>query len=102
MLIENDLMGIHISQSIAGVGININQKEFHSSAPNPISIIQITHRESDRMEILAQVLQRIKNTIRSYRKEILNLSPIVIRQLSSAKKAYTFIKIQKEHLMPEL
>ena len=41
MLIENDLMGIHISQSIAGVGININQKEFHSSAPNPISIIQI-------------------------------------------------------------
>lgn len=45
MLIENDLMGIHISQSIAGVGININQKEFHSSAPNPISIIQITHRE---------------------------------------------------------
>ena len=60
MLIENDLMGIHISQSIAGVGININQKEFHSSAPNPISIIQITHRESDRMEILAQVLQRIK------------------------------------------
>ena len=64
MLIENDLMGIHISQSIAGVGININQKEFHSSAPNPISIIQITHRESDRMEILAQVLQRIKEYYR--------------------------------------
>jgi len=33
-LIENDLMGRNISQSIAGVGININQEVFHSSAPN--------------------------------------------------------------------
>lgn len=38
MLIENDLMGRNISQSIAGVGININQEVFHSSAPNPVSI----------------------------------------------------------------
>lgn len=60
MLIENNLEGSYISQSIAGIGININQEEFHSSAPNPVSIKQITLRESDRMEILAQVLQRVK------------------------------------------
>ena len=36
MLIENDLMGRNISQSIAGIGININQETFHSFAPNPV------------------------------------------------------------------
>ena len=30
MLIENDLMGRNISQSIAGIGINMNQEVFHS------------------------------------------------------------------------
>ena len=42
MLIENDLMGRNISQSIIGIGININQEIFHSSAPNPVSLLQIT------------------------------------------------------------
>ena len=32
MLIENDLMGRNISQSIAGIGININCETFHSFA----------------------------------------------------------------------
>ena len=41
MLIENDLMGRNINQSIAGIGININQEIFHSSAPNPVSLLQI-------------------------------------------------------------
>ena len=35
MLIENDLMGRNISQSISGIGINVNQEVFHSTAPNP-------------------------------------------------------------------
>ena len=60
MLIENDLMGIHISQSIAGVGININQKEFHSDAPNPVSLKQITGKEHNRHEILAHILKRVQ------------------------------------------
>ena len=33
ILIENDLMGRNICQSIAGIGININQEEFYSPAP---------------------------------------------------------------------
>lgn len=52
MLIENDLMGRNISQSIAGIGININQEIFHSSAPNPVSLLQITEEEHDLFEIL--------------------------------------------------
>ena len=60
MLIENNLEGMYINQSIAGIGININQEKFHSPAPNPVSMKQITHREYDRLEILAQILQRVK------------------------------------------
>ena len=61
MLIENDLMGRNISQSIVGIGININQEEFHSSAPNPVSLRQITKKETDRMEVLNSVLEHIIN-----------------------------------------
>ena len=40
MLIENDLTGTHISRSIAGIGININQEAFTSPAPNNRTILQ--------------------------------------------------------------
>ena len=53
MLIENDLMGRNINQSIAGIGININQETFHGSAPNPVSTTTNHRREEhDLFEIL--------------------------------------------------
>ena len=61
MLIENDLMGRNISQSIAGIGININQEIFHSSAPNPVSLLQITEEEHDLFEILKNIMLRIQS-----------------------------------------
>lgn len=60
MLIENDLMGRNISQSIAGIGININQEAFYSSAPNPVSLLQITGMEYDRFNILRNIMLRIQ------------------------------------------
>lgn len=52
MLIENDLSGQHLYSSVIGIGINVNQKEFRSKAPNPVSLTQITGREYDREEVL--------------------------------------------------
>ena len=52
ILIENDLIGRNISRSIAGIGININQEEFHSPAPNPVSLYQITGKQYDIYEVL--------------------------------------------------
>lgn len=60
MLIENELIGSTICQSIAGIGININQQEFHSQAPNPVSLWQITRKEHNCREILAQIMTRVK------------------------------------------
>ena len=41
ILIENVLRGREIIQSIAGIGLNVNQQEFMSDAPNPVSMWQI-------------------------------------------------------------
>lgn len=45
ILIENALSGRQIARSIAGIGLNVNQTEFQSDAPNPVSISQLTGRE---------------------------------------------------------
>ena len=56
MLIENDLDREWISQSIIGIGININQGEFKSDAPNPVSLFQITGKMFDRKVLLDEFL----------------------------------------------
>lgn len=60
ILIENDLTGKSISQSIAGVGINVNQRVFSSPAPNPVSLWQITGKEHSITEILKETLPRMQ------------------------------------------
>ena len=41
ILIENAIIGNEVKYSIAGIGLNVNQTEFVSDAPNPISMKQI-------------------------------------------------------------
>ena len=59
ILIEHDLQGKNLSQTIAGIGININQEFFSSPAPNPVSLKQITGEEYDLCPILRNILTRI-------------------------------------------
>ena len=56
-LIECDLQGKHIANCIIGVGININQTEFRSDAPNPTSLRLLTGREHDREEVLSAIMR---------------------------------------------
>lgn len=58
ILIENDLMGRHISQSAIGIGLNVNQEEFRSPAPNPVSLTQITKRQYDVATIARNIVTR--------------------------------------------
>lgn len=69
ILIENDLTGHSIGRSISGIGININQETFHSDAPNPVSLKQITGKEYNRYEILADILQRVQTYYHSLQAE---------------------------------
>lgn len=52
MLIENDLLGKYIENSVIGIGINVNQERFPPNLPNPVSLKQITGSENDREYIL--------------------------------------------------
>ena len=57
ILIENRIKGSTIKESIIGVGLNVNQREFRSDAPNPVSVWQICERETDREQLLKDILQ---------------------------------------------
>lgn len=57
ILIEHRLQGEWIRDSIIGVGLNVNQRTFHSDAPNPVSLWQICEREADREQLLRDILQ---------------------------------------------
>lgn len=59
ILIENELEKKYITQSIIGIGLNVNQEEFHSSAPNPISLKQILGTDINREELLNKILRNI-------------------------------------------
>ncbi len=56
-LIETSLSKGAIKDFIIGTGININQREFHSDAPNPVSLCQITGRETPLEEVLNKVVE---------------------------------------------
>lgn len=57
-LSECAISGNAIRHCITGTGINVNQRLFTSDAPNPISLYQITGRETDRGQLLDEVLRR--------------------------------------------
>ena len=63
MLLENSLDGSDIAYCIVGIGINVNQQDFLSDAPNPVSLINITGREHDLDALLRQVCSRIEMTV---------------------------------------
>jgi BirA family biotin operon repressor/biotin-[acetyl-CoA-carboxylase] ligase len=45
ILIETSIIGDEIGSTIAGVGLNVNQKIFRSNAPNPVSLAMVTGKE---------------------------------------------------------
>lgn len=58
ILIENQLAGAFVRDSIIGVGLNVNQKQFLGDAPNPVSLCQITGCEHERESLLHRVVER--------------------------------------------
>ena len=59
ILIENRLAGSRIKDCIIGIGINVNQTQFLSDAPNPVSLKMIDGRERDKEILLQSVLDNI-------------------------------------------
>ena len=63
ILIENRLKGSTITDCIVGIGLNVNQREFRSDAPNPVSIYQLTGEETDREALLQAFLKELSKAM---------------------------------------
>ena len=57
MLIENSILGSSVSSSIIGIGLNVNQRNFDVSLPNPTSmLLEDMKKEYDLKTLLEEVL----------------------------------------------
>jgi len=45
ILIENDLVGATLKDSIVGIGLNVNQEYFPEDLPNPVSLLQMIEKK---------------------------------------------------------
>lgn len=105
--IDANINGNGISDMIIGTGININQREFKSDAPNPVSLSMITGEEYDRDRILNKILHAF-----AYHYELLKdgkFESIISRYhellyrregLHEYKDAHGFFKARIEEVMP--
>ena len=66
ILIENGLTGSHISHSIIGIGLNINQRNFNVSLPNPTSMTLLTDERYDISESLNEFMSIFQEYVRRY------------------------------------
>ncbi|MDE5851156.1 MAG: biotin--[acetyl-CoA-carboxylase] ligase [Muribaculaceae bacterium] len=55
ILIRHSIMGPTVDYSVIGVGINVNQMEFLSDAPNPVSMGQLTGLSYDISALYAEI-----------------------------------------------
>lgn len=58
ILIENTICTSYVDDSIIGVGLNVNQEEFLSDAPNPVSLYQLCGQVLETDALLQNILRR--------------------------------------------
>ena len=59
MLIEHSLSGAHIDATMAGIGVNVNQRHFLGDAPNPVSLRQLAGRTFSRAGVLERIVRHL-------------------------------------------
>lgn len=75
ILIRHSVLGATVDYSVIGVGINVNQLEFLSDAPNPVSMGQITGVKYDVGALYAEIAAIMKSRLdqigdEGYRKDL--------------------------------
>lgn len=62
ILIEHSVSGDTLSATIAGIGLNVNEKEFPDWIPNPTSLALLTGSEFSVEEVAARLHAQLQNT----------------------------------------
>ena len=60
ILIENAIIGNEIRYSIAGIGLNVNQTEWRSNAPNPVSWKEVDGIERNIDELMERLMEQVQ------------------------------------------
>jgi len=68
ILIQNSIIGHSIRSSIVGIGLNVNQKKFHSSVPNATSFLL----ESSKDHSILDIRQQLFDCFESYYLDLQN------------------------------
>lgn len=63
ILIEHSIMGREITRTIAGIGVNVNQEEFRSDAPNPVSVWQLTGETHDISDVAGALGRKVEERV---------------------------------------
>ena len=92
ILIETAIIGNEIKYAIAGIGLNVNQTEFVSNSPNPVSLKQIYGTDFAIDEMMKRLYDEVQKALREevwteykthlYRRE--GYWPFVEREVTTA------------------
>ena len=70
ILIENALFGSELKYAVAGIGLNVNQTEWLSNAPNPVSMRQISGEEYHIHELMRTLMDEIHTVLAMESEEV--------------------------------
>ena len=84
ILIETYLEGMNLGRCVCGIGLNVNQQRFVSDAPNPISLAQILGKETNRRQLLQEVLMAIASLYAQLEKEGDEASKAIMEQYADS------------------
>lgn len=92
ILIENVMDNSSITQSIIGIGINVNQSTFDPNLPNPQSLINVTGRETDLSALLEKLcIQLEKYYLQLRASQFTTIDALYHHYLYGHQQQHTFI-----------
>lgn len=94
ILIQNSISGHDIQASIVGIGLNVNQRTFHPSIPNPSSICLETKKDHDLLHLRHQLYEHFE----SYYVDLINgnFDTLMTQYLDSLYQKDKVASYQKE------
>ena len=61
ILIETSVKGNTLYSAVVGIGLNLNQTQFSSNIPNPVSLKTVTHMEYNALQVARELLAVFMN-----------------------------------------
>lgn len=102
ILIQNAISGNHLSKSLVGIGLNINEKDFPKELPNPVSLFQLVQRELlvlEESDHLIRILQKNYQLIKKSPQKIIKLYHQKLYQLGEWAKYQIKNEIQEAKIL---